>query len=62
MLGLIVEKGVTAIIGRDYCGDIIGIYKHKGITTYNVRGKRSRGGREGGGGQSASGITGRCAL
>jgi predicted Fe-Mo cluster-binding NifX family protein len=38
MLGLMVEKGVTAIIGRDYCGDIIGIYKDKGITPYNFEG------------------------
>jgi predicted Fe-Mo cluster-binding NifX family protein len=38
MLGFMVEKGVTAIIGRDYCGDIIGIYKDKGITPYNFQG------------------------
>ena len=38
MLGFMVEKGVTAIIGRDYCGDIIGIYKDKGITPYNFEG------------------------
>ncbi len=38
MLGFLVEKGVTAIIGRDYCGDIIGILKDKGITAYNVEG------------------------
>jgi predicted Fe-Mo cluster-binding NifX family protein len=38
MLGLMVEKGVTAIIGREYCGDIIGIYKAKGITAYNFEG------------------------
>jgi predicted Fe-Mo cluster-binding NifX family protein len=38
MLGLVVEKGVTAIIGRDYCGDIIGIYRDKGISTYNFEG------------------------
>jgi predicted Fe-Mo cluster-binding NifX family protein len=38
MLPLMVEKGVTAIIGRDFCGDIIGIYKDKGITTYNFEG------------------------
>jgi len=38
MLSFMVEKGVTAIIGRDYCGDIIGIYKDKGITPYNFEG------------------------
>jgi len=38
MLGFLVEKGVTAIIGRDYCGDIIGILKNKGITAYNFEG------------------------
>jgi predicted Fe-Mo cluster-binding NifX family protein len=38
MLGFMLEKGVTAIIGRDYCGDIIGIYKDKGITPYNFEG------------------------
>jgi predicted Fe-Mo cluster-binding NifX family protein len=38
MLGFMVEKGVTAVIGRDFCGDIIGIYKAKGITTYNFEG------------------------
>jgi predicted Fe-Mo cluster-binding NifX family protein len=38
MLGFMLEKGVTAIIGKDYCGDIIGIYKDKGITPYNFEG------------------------
>ena len=38
MLGFMLEKGVTAVIGRDFCGDIIGIYKDKGITTYNFEG------------------------
>jgi predicted Fe-Mo cluster-binding NifX family protein len=38
MLGFMVEKGVTAIIGRDFCGDIIGIYKDKGVTPYNFEG------------------------
>ena len=38
MLSLMVEKGVTAIIGRDYCGDIIGILKNKGISPYNFEG------------------------
>jgi predicted Fe-Mo cluster-binding NifX family protein len=38
MLGFLVEKGVTAIIGRDYCGDIIGILKNKGIIAYNFEG------------------------
>ena len=41
MLGLKVEKGVTAVIGRDFCGDIIGIYKDKGVTTYNFEGSAS---------------------
>jgi predicted Fe-Mo cluster-binding NifX family protein len=39
MLGLMLEKGVTSIIGKDYCGDIIDIYKKKGITPYNVEGR-----------------------
>jgi predicted Fe-Mo cluster-binding NifX family protein len=38
MIGFLVEKGVTAIIGRDYCGDIIDILKNKGISPYNVEG------------------------
>jgi len=38
LLGFLVEKGVTAIIGRDYCGDIIGMLKKKGITAYNFDG------------------------
>jgi predicted Fe-Mo cluster-binding NifX family protein len=41
MLGVMVEKGVTAVIGRDFCGDIIGIYKDKGVTTYNFEGSAS---------------------
>ncbi len=32
------EKGVTAVIGTDYCGDIIGVLKKKGVTAYNVEG------------------------
>ena len=32
------EKGVTAMIGTDYCGDIIGIFKNKGVTAYNFEG------------------------
>jgi predicted Fe-Mo cluster-binding NifX family protein len=38
MLGFLVEKGVTAMVGVDYCGDIIGILKDKGITAYNFEG------------------------
>jgi predicted Fe-Mo cluster-binding NifX family protein len=38
MVGFLVDKGVTAVIGRDYCGDIIGIWKNKGITAYNFEG------------------------
>jgi predicted Fe-Mo cluster-binding NifX family protein len=38
MIGFLVEKGVTAIIGRDYCGDIIDILKNKGISPYNFEG------------------------
>ena len=38
MGGFLAEKGVTAVIGRDYCGDIIGILKNKGITPYNFEG------------------------
>jgi predicted Fe-Mo cluster-binding NifX family protein len=36
------EKGVTAIIGTDYCGDIIGIFKHKGVTAYNFEGSAAQ--------------------
>ena len=36
------EKGVTAIIGTDYCGDIIGIFKNKGVTAYNFDGSASQ--------------------
>jgi predicted Fe-Mo cluster-binding NifX family protein len=38
MIGFLLEKGVTAIIGRDYCGDIIDMLKNKGISPYNVEG------------------------
>jgi len=38
LIGFLMEKGVTAIIGRDYCGDIIDILKNKGISPYNVEG------------------------
>ena len=38
MVGFLVEKGVTAVIGKDYCGDIIGILKNKGISPYNFEG------------------------
>lgn len=31
-------QGVTAIVGTDYCGDIIGILKNKGVTAYNFEG------------------------
>jgi predicted Fe-Mo cluster-binding NifX family protein len=36
------EKGVTAIIGTDYCGDIIGIFKKKGVTAYNFEGSAAQ--------------------
>lgn len=36
------EKGITAIIGTDYCGDIIGIFKHKGVTAYNFEGSAAQ--------------------
>ena len=38
MVGFLADKGVTAVIGRDYCGDIIGILKNKGISPYNFEG------------------------
>jgi predicted Fe-Mo cluster-binding NifX family protein len=38
MVGFLADKGVTAVIGRDYCGDIIGILKNRGITAYNFEG------------------------
>ncbi len=33
------QKGTTAVIGTDYCGDIIGILKSKGVTAYNFEGR-----------------------
>ncbi len=36
------EKGVTAIIGTDYCGDIIDIFKNKGVTAYNFEGSAAQ--------------------
>lgn len=42
MLDLLADKGVTAIIGKDYCGDIIGILKDKGITAYNFEGSAAQ--------------------
>jgi predicted Fe-Mo cluster-binding NifX family protein len=36
--GFLTEKGVTAVIGKDYCGDIVGILKNQGITPYNFEG------------------------
>jgi predicted Fe-Mo cluster-binding NifX family protein len=39
MVGFLADKGVTAVIGKDYCGDIIGILKNKGITSYNFEGR-----------------------
>ena len=38
MLAFMLEKGITEVIGRDFCGDIISIYKDKGITPYNFEG------------------------
>lgn len=38
MVGFLADKGVTAVIGKDYCGDIIGILKNKGISPYNFEG------------------------
>ena len=46
LLGFLVEKGVTAIIGRDYCGDIIGMLKNKGITAYNFEGTAAEAAKE----------------
>ena len=31
-------KGVTAIIGTDYCGEIVDVLKNKGLTPYNFQG------------------------
>ncbi len=42
MIGFLVGKGVTAIIGRDYCGDIIDILKNKGISPYNIEGSAAQ--------------------
>jgi predicted Fe-Mo cluster-binding NifX family protein len=36
--GFLTEKGVTTVIGKDYCGDIVGILKNQGITPYNFEG------------------------
>ena len=55
------EKGVTAIIGTDYCGDIIGIFKNKGVTAYNFEGSASPGRRKAGAGHAVGGIGGRHA-
>ena len=38
MAGFLLQKGVTAVIGTDYCGDIIGILKNGGVTAYNFEG------------------------
>lgn len=38
MADFLAEKGATAVIGTDYCGDIIGILKKKGVTAYNFEG------------------------
>jgi len=38
MAGLFLQKGVTSVIGTDYCGDIIGILKNGGVTAYNFEG------------------------
>ena len=38
MAGFFSQKGVTAVIGTDYCGDIIGILKNGGLTAYNFEG------------------------
>jgi predicted Fe-Mo cluster-binding NifX family protein len=32
------QKGTSAVIGTDFCGDIIGILKNKGVTAYNFEG------------------------
>lgn len=31
-------KGVTAVIGTDYCGEIVDVIKNKGVTPYNFQG------------------------
>ncbi len=38
MADFLAKKGATAVIGTDYCGDIIGILKNKGVTAYNFEG------------------------
>lgn len=38
MVGFLADKGATAVIGSDFCGDIIGIMKNKGISVYNFEG------------------------
>ena len=38
MANFLGEKGFTAVIGTDYCGDIIGIFKNSGVTAYNFEG------------------------
>jgi predicted Fe-Mo cluster-binding NifX family protein len=32
------EKGITAIIGTDFCGEIVDALKNKGLTPYNFQG------------------------
>jgi len=36
------QQGITAVIGTDYCGDIIGIFKNKGVTAYNFEGSAAQ--------------------
>jgi len=32
------EKGITAIIGTDFCGEIVDVLKNRGLTPYNFQG------------------------
>jgi len=41
LVDFLAQKGTTAIIGTDYCGDIIGIFKNKGVIAYNFEGSAS---------------------
>ena len=38
MADFLPTKGVTAVIGTDYCGEIVDVLKNKGVTPYNFQG------------------------
>ncbi len=38
MADFLPTKGVTAVIGTDYCGEIVDVLKNKGVIPYNFHG------------------------